>query len=181
MVQFNLGGITFGKPSVFKSVQYGSISIPGGNLSGTATINAVNVNNSVIIYLGSSGHSDYYAIHMARVEITSSTQVTAYLGYSGGGYAMTINFVVFEFYSGYIKSRQPGTITMSSSDSGTFTINAVNTSKAVLFYSGQTQEYADNGENHARVTLTNSTTVTAIRDAGYPYDTVVGFTVVEFY
>lgn len=85
-----------------------------------------------------------------------------------------------------IKSIQSGTITIAAaSTSNTATITAVNTNNAWVQWVGESfpQSSADPGVIRGRVTLTNSTTVTAERsDGGGAGDALtVGYTVIELY
>jgi hypothetical protein len=78
-----------------------------------------------------------------------------------------------------IKSIQYGTITTNAVTTGSATITAVNTAKAVLIHLGA---WAPTTPGYAtvRIALTNSTTVSAFgaSDSGLGYE--VGFVVVEF-
>lgn len=77
-----------------------------------------------------------------------------------------------------IKSIQYGTIAITSPDtSATGTINAVDTTKAALFYLGQSNS---SNNSPVRITLTNSTTVTATRGADSGGTATVSFMVLEF-
>jgi len=81
---------------------------------------------------------------------------------------------------GTIKSVQYGTVTANSgSASGTATITAVNTAKAMLFFLGAENTAADS-PTMLRLGLTNSTTVTGYKRTGADA-TKAGFMVVEFY
>lgn len=83
-----------------------------------------------------------------------------------------------------IKSIQRGTITIPAGQiSGSATITAVNTSKTILRFLGvRTNEPTDADGSNARLWLTNSTTVGAVRGV-YPttYSTFVGFEAVEYF
>lgn len=77
-----------------------------------------------------------------------------------------------------IKSIQYGSIVITSSTtSGTATITAVDTNKAALLNLGTKVSVAGQDNN---ITLTNSTTVTASRDAQTGGSSTVRFCVVEF-
>lgn len=80
----------------------------------------------------------------------------------------------------YIKSIQKVSIIVSNSTSNTATIASVNTSNTVIFFaSEETDETSALEEVLVRVTLTNSTTVTATLDTA-PHFVDVRVTVVEF-
>ena len=82
---------------------------------------------------------------------------------------------------GSIKAIYTGTIAMTNggSTTGTATITAVNTSRAICLLNGVRCDFADNVSNFATVVLTNSTTVTAQR-GGTNGVTTVAYTVIEF-
>jgi hypothetical protein len=64
-----------------------------------------------------------------------------------------------QFSSGAVKSIQRGTLSISSSTTGTATISSVNTSKTELRYLGISSGSA--GSDVTRIVLTNATTITA--------------------
>ena len=80
-----------------------------------------------------------------------------------------------------VKSIQVGSITIAAtSDTNTAAIAAVDVNKAVCLFSGCIGGGPNATDILARIALTNSTTVTATR-AGTNNNTIVGFTVLEFY
>ena len=87
-----------------------------------------------------------------------------------------------------IRRVQTGAVTVNAaSASGTATITAVNVTSAFLVALGVTTTYAGSGtgddrvsESQPRLELTNSTTVTATRDAGTNGTLTMGFVVLEF-
>jgi sulfite reductase alpha subunit-like flavoprotein len=81
-----------------------------------------------------------------------------------------------------IKSIQQGTITVANaSASNTATISSVDTAKAVVMYGGHTATSNGVAASMARCTLTNATTVTVDRAAGFLTNPVIfNYTVVEF-
>lgn len=84
-----------------------------------------------------------------------------------------------------IKSIQPVEITIASgSNSNTATITAVNTEKTVILYNGQrsSDSSLNPAEDFIRITLTNSTTVTANTNTTNAANSrIICATVVEFY
>lgn len=83
---------------------------------------------------------------------------------------------------GTFKGLQRGSISLSSSTSATATITAVDTSKAKLKNLGWSIDSTGDARDCARVTLTNSTTITANRgNAGVTAATVVSWEVEEVY
>lgn len=79
-------------PSGLKSVQRGTISV-SGSLSATATISAVNTAKSELRVLGWTNTT---AANTARVELTSSTVVTAYQSVVTG--TTDVSWELSEFY-----------------------------------------------------------------------------------
>ena len=82
-----------------------------------------------------------------------------------------------------VKSTQQGTITTAAnSTTGTATITAVNTTKVQLTVLGQTIGSANTTEGDlARLTLTNSTTLTVVRVTNTANFPTINYRLVEFY
>ena len=79
-----------------------------------------------------------------------------------------------------IKSIQRGVITWSGSTAGNATITAINTTKYRLKFLGY--DNSDGSISYApRLSLTNSTTVTATRNSSAAVQSKVGFEVIEYY
>ena len=190
MVEISFGGFTFGKKSIIKSIQQGTITLAG--TSNTASINSV-VESNCILYMNGAravftasgatvGEFSYY------ICLTNSTTVTA-KKYWDGDADFTVGFTIVEYYPGIIKSRQDIEATMPAGGSeGTANINSVNTSKSFINYRGlradttvySNVQYARRG--WARLVLTNSTTVTVYgHSAGGGSAFVISFEVIEFY
>jgi len=97
------GGVT----AFVKNVQHGSITMDGETLSDTATIDAVVLANSYIIWSGTSqanSSEDAYYKSAVRLALTNTTTVTANMGRLG--YSNTIvKFCVVEFEEGVIKTN----------------------------------------------------------------------------
>lgn len=91
--------------STVKSVQRGTLTFSGE--TATATINAVDVNKSIVIHggsswLGTGGTSGDYATYSGlwdvRLMLTDSTTVTATVGYYQPAYTGPTTWQVIEFY-----------------------------------------------------------------------------------
>lgn len=82
-----------------KAIYRGTIEIIGAaTYSNTATIAAVDINKSIISFLGAE-QDDYGDFKFARVELTNATTVTAYRnGISAAGATTTIGYQVVEYY-----------------------------------------------------------------------------------
>lgn len=175
------GGFVGTIPGLIKSVQRGSISIAGA-FSATATISAIVLANSLIVY---GGHTTDDAgttmpVTTAAVELTNTTTVTASNGLNSG--TQIVAYEVIEFYPGVLRSVQRGTISVGgAATSVTATITSVDITKASAFFLGYTiAVIAQNNLHHVRVVLTNSTTVTATV-AAVGGGNVAGYQVVEFF
>ena len=82
--------------------------------------------------------------------------------------------------TGIIKSIQRGTINLTSASSGTATISSVTTSKAVLYFLGYDSNNDYIPDAAVRLSLTNSTTITANKN-GSTGIAAVNWQVVEYY
>lgn len=80
-----------------------------------------------------------------------------------------------------IKSIQRGTITVTSASSATATITSVNTAKCELRMLGYGVDSPGDHQYVPRLTLTNSTTITATRNVSDGISTTVSWELTEFY
>lgn len=135
--------------------------------STTQVITSVNANNALVIWAGSNANS---GISEARTEqravLTNGTTVTINVN-TAFSIAANYNFFVLEFIAGVLNSNvQRGTTTLTTVNSNTSTITAVNTTNTLtnfLRYTA-TQTAADITDSVTAVALTNSTTVTTARN-----------------
>jgi hypothetical protein len=171
----------FGALSFVRSVQRGTIAVAAAALTGTATITTVGLTNSLLVFNGSQSDNSLDAMNKAltRVELTNATTVTATRNTVGE--IQTVSYEVIEFWPGVIKQVQRGTITMTTASSATATIDGVTMAKALVEALGFSQTNIDGASVIlSRLTLTNSTTVTANRTTGTG-NVTIGYQVVEFY
>ena len=178
------GGVT----AFVKNVQHGSITM-NSETSDTATIDAVVLANSYIIWSGTSqadSFDDVYYESAVRLALTNTTTVTANMGELGDGNTI-VKFCVVEFEEGVIKTNQSGVITLKDNvhTSRTATLGTeVAMDKSMCLYLGQTADFwGDNDELFANLALTDVDTVTATRDADGGDDNItitIGYQVVEF-
>ncbi|NDF11896.1 MAG: hypothetical protein EB060_03650 [Proteobacteria bacterium] len=168
------------------SVQEVAITIGSGATSNTASITSVNTSNAHVIFNGFL--TDITTLGGAnkiqpRVELTSSTVVTAYRNTAGG--SVTVRATVIEWDSAWIQSIQTGTITIAAgSSSNTGTVSSVTTGNSAVIYLGQTATDTATDDCYparfaTRLTLTNATTITASRGTTTSAVTV-GYALVEF-
>lgn len=124
----------WGASSLVKSVQRGTINITTGG-SASATITAVDLNNSIIRYLNfTNGALNQYDF-LPMLELTNATLVNAYR-YSTDPNGTTVSFEVVEYLPGVIKSVQRGNATFASTTPKNTTITEVNLNKAQLDFMG---------------------------------------------
>ncbi len=164
--------------SQIKSIQRATIAITGAT-SNTATVTAVDPNNSRLRFLGWSDSSTLTGPQgLVRIALTNSTTITANVVTSPGADTASVSFELIEYQPGVIKSVQRGTITDPTT---TATITAVNTVKTELDYLGNTTANTAGifTTQFTRLVLTNATTVTA--SSGANDGQVTGFQVVEWF
>lgn len=164
-----------GGGSALQSIQFGTISMTTGQAFNTAAISAVVLANSVVIPLGATWGAvgDVWDTMGIKLALTSTTQVTASRFTQDGTGTPTVSFVVLEFAAGVVKSNQDFDVTMNAVNTNTATISAVTVAKSVIIPRGWTYDSAlADGISSAgttlirtlgNLTLTNTTTVTAVR------------------
>jgi hypothetical protein len=172
----------FGQRSFVKSIQQVSKAMTA--TTGTVTINAVDVNNSIVLFDGTTAPSGASPTTCnCYVELTNSTTVT--FTRSSNASNCTTKATIVEFYPGVVKSVQRGVITITgTTTSGTATITAVDTGKATLNMRGFTDNVGTVGDGWVSIVLTNATTVTANRGNGAAIGSVnssISWEVVEYY
>ena len=94
-----MAGITSYPPlGAIKSIQAGTISIAGANVTNTATVTAVDTTKAVLTFLG-------YSMDVAnpecsvRIALTNSTTITATRSSTGGGTTTSIvGYFLTEYY-----------------------------------------------------------------------------------
>lgn len=165
--------------SLIRSVQRGEIVIAGSSASNTATITAVNMNNSLLRFLGCTpGGAELPDASFARLAFTNATTITATRDDVGGGDNLTVAYEVVEYVPGVIKSIQRGTIT-AVAGSATASITAVNTAKSHVDSLGyETNNGGTDNTWLPRLDLQDSTTV---RVRATAVDALIGYQVVEWF
>ncbi len=181
-----MGGMVglWGVSSLIKSVQRGTISTTAA--SATATIAAVDVANTILVYNGMTQTqvNNNWSVGQGKVVLTDATTVTGSI-YTNIGTAVW-SYEVIEFLPGIVKSVQAGTITLYGTAPYTATITAVNTSKTACMFLGYTMasELTPATDRATRIELTASTTVTATYIEAPPDPqtiNIASYRVVEFY
>ena len=95
----------------------------------------------------------------------------------------TVYGTVVEFTAAAVDSVQQGTVEIAFvNTSGTASISSVDTSRAALFYLGQTNTSSTTGSNalHGRIALSSATQIRADRDTASSAVVTMGYCVVEF-
>jgi hypothetical protein len=163
-------------------IQRASITIAGGGAtSNTATIIAVDVSRTRIVWLGTEdngagGNADTVC---CRVELTDPTTVTASCN-SASAQVRIVSFEVIEYHPGVIRRIQRGTLATSAATAGTATLTGVDTARTTLDGLGFTTTGAGTGPGTFGGTwvLTNATTVTFTSIGSF--DRTVGYQAVEW-
>jgi hypothetical protein len=163
-----------------KRIQQGTIAIAGATTTNTATISAVSLANTILLWAGTST-TDNTTITVddgtfAHLTLTNATTVTATRG--DAAFTTTIGYIVLEFFPGVIKSVQYGTM---AGNGATATITTVNTLKSYVSCLGEygpTADAAGLAAGFGTLTLTNATTVTS---GGGTASSVIRFIVVEWF
>jgi len=180
-----IADISGGGGGFVKSINQINITMGGGSSSNTATISAVDMDNSYIVFTGSSAYETNTTDHYhGTLVLTNSTTVTAQRAGTSGDFRAT-GYVV-ELESGIINSIQRGTFVMAQD--GGFpaqvvdeTITSVDLSKTFV-----TSSYRSDGSNgvahwKTNLYLQNATTLRAVRMSQYKSDAcTVAYEVVEF-
>lgn len=164
------------QPGFVKSIQRGTIAIAPAASSNTATITAVDLANARLRFLGFSITAASTNDKMClKIVFTNATTITATVN-TATDITVTASFEVTEYWPGVIKSVQRGTV----AGNATATITTVNTAKTEVDCLGSSGSDANtNITSVARLTLTNSTTVTPT-SVGGAADTV-SYQVVEWF
>jgi len=173
--------------SLIKSIQSGTTTIAINTTTNTSTVTAVVVANSVLLNLGST-HSNAAETNAGRwnlrISLTNTTTITATNYASGPASTPIVSWMLVEFLPGVIKTRQEGTIALTTVASATATVTAVTVQKSALFpigWSGGADPAVGEGAT-ARLAVTNATTITATKigtSAVIPM--TVGYQLVEFF
>jgi hypothetical protein len=160
-----------GAVTYLQSVQLFEITIASAGSSNTATISSVDATRSVIFLTGFTTTYSGTTLRdfIPSVTLTNSTTVTAQRGDVDAS-TVTVRGYVAEFTSAAVDSVEYGTISLANGvGSNTATISAVTTARTSVFHLGQTSNVANatstEGNIYHTLTLTDSTTITADRNA----------------
>lgn len=140
-------GIGIGGGSNIKSIQRGEFQLSSPQ-SQSITISAIDTTKSILKFTVSypnSGQSSMQPQYSAfRGEITNSTTISFTRGVNTSAAYVVISWEVIEFNN--VKSLQSGNLSYSTNAAESIvTVNSINTSKALLFFSFST----NNSDNDA--------------------------------
>ena len=179
-----MGGMVslWGASSLIKSVQRGTFDLGAPAVtSGTATIAAVDLANSIITHTGKDYGGSSATVYeiVTRLELTNTTTVTFYINNAIAA-GRILGYEVIEFRPGVLKSSQRGTISAAAA-SATASITEVDVNKSLVFNLGHTSNFTTYQANttFVRMALTNGTTVTEFE--GGSIQVTVGYQVAEFF
>lgn len=173
-----------------KSLQSGTITISGSNLTNTATVASVVPANTILLFLGHNGDNTGQAdmaTGAAYLSLTNATTITATRGFQNGTNVCVVVYQLMEFWPGVVSVQHSSITIGASGTTATQTINAVDVTRATIVYGGYHQQSAGTVPwaigIAPRLALTNATTVTVTRNDN-PGDargtTVTGFCVAEW-
>lgn len=152
-----------GSGAGLKSVQQRTITL-GAATTATDTITAVDPANTELVLLGVSSPSSATDLSQSSVSIdlTNATTVTAF-HFSTSGFNFTVSYEVREYYPGFLRSVQRGTLTMTATPKtaalATTLTDITRCRTANLGFTTSTTTY--DGQIIPRLALTNATTLTA--------------------
>lgn len=191
------GTVNSGRTALAKQVQRGTFTQSAGVATGTATISAVVLVNTIHSYLGytsdngTHGFGDFIGGHIGRLDLTNTTTLTSNFTTTSDGDINTISYEVMEFQPGVLQNCQRGTISVvATGTSATGTITAVDTTKSILLQQGWgTPSYSWASaagllqSQAVKSVLTNGTTVTTTvtNTGGATTGAMMGYTVSTWY
>lgn len=182
------GDGTVGTPSPASSgyvlsVQNVAITIAINTTSNTATISGVSSRAFILFqgYTTTVGSAGGNHNNCARVELTNTTTVTAYIDTSISNQTTTVYAQVVDCTSSLITSIQTGTISVTNGNaSNTASVSAVTNANTAVHYLGATNSNTSNSLTTADFGVSLSgTTVTATR-VNSTGNCTVGYIVIEF-
>jgi len=167
--------------SIITSAQTGTVVITSGLTTNTASITAVDPDNSVVIFGGQSGASANTVGNnfFSYLELDDASTVRATRKGTTG--ILTVQYTVLEFTSDAMAAVvQKGIIDITSGTTGTDTITAVGSTAVVLYLGSCSTSTGTSGVHSCSVELTDSTTITATAGVSVSSNTLtVSYMVLE--
>lgn len=165
-----------------QSVQYGTVTIGGSDLTGTASITGVDITRSAIFYLGLTvnGFPSFPRDVYSRVELTDTDTVTATRGNADAS-IITVSYCVVQFGQSVIASVQQKTKSVSGTElSYTDSVANAVLGRSILLYNGVSTSSLGNARNNFTMQLTDESTVTFTRGSSTSTTSVIGYTTLVF-
>lgn len=176
------GCIVDASPGLIDSVEYGTVTIAAGNSTGTATISAVNANNTVLHFLGFLNADSTLAPNVQYPRLSySGTTVTATTNTATVSNTVA-GFVVIQFKGAVLNQNvQSFSTSFNGATSTTQAITSSSLNNSLIFWSGYTSSETTNNHSRSdcRHELTNATTVT-LTSSGLALDITSNYFVIEF-
>ena len=157
-----------------QGTQSGTVTLAAGNASTTATITAVNLSRSFLVFSTTADDADSGSAHV-RGQLTDSTTVT--FNRDTTGPAVSISWTVVEYASGV--SVQRGTFTGAASTTENITISSIDTAKSFPIVSLQAAGTIFGEDDFIKAKLTTSTNL-ELAMPSFPSTVYVEWQVVEF-
>ena len=161
-----MGGLVslWGQSSLIKSIQRGTIFMSVAQTSNTASINAVDLANSVLRFCGQTngGAGDTTTAYaLAGISVVGTTVTATRISTFAGGTNCTASWELVEYFPGVFKSIQRGTKLFIGAAAATQAITEVNPNKSVLESVGLTGDgNGFSGTYFPYGVMTNGTTIT---------------------
>lgn len=182
----------WGSSSLIRSSQHGLITLGNATATATATIDAVDTAQSIVLWSGGYGNQNTGnppSSTFSVVDLTNATTITATRGSTSGANTLYVPYQVCEFAPGVFRSIQSGTVSMGNGVStNTATITGVNTGKSICVFRGWYTNDTTTGTTPwdfqmwgVSQRLTNSTTITVNRYLSNVYTVTVAYSVLEFF
>lgn len=177
-----ISGSVGGVGGVISSMQRGLVTIAADVTTGTATVTAVDLANTVIRLNGYIGNNVTIEEQLSRIDLTNSTTIT-FTRDTAGSVTSIAAFNLKEYKPGIIKSIQSGTITKSFSNFlDNLSVTSVDLNKSELIHLGSTSTDATN-TNYPRafthIQMTSSTNI-RVTVAQNNTEVVTGWMLVEY-
>lgn len=166
--------------SAFADVQYGSITISATDTSNTGTISTIDVDRSVVIYLGHTVNAAASSLGTSfpGLVITDPTTITATR--AGTLNDTTISFCVLQLSSSVVNSvQQVQAQTTLGNTVGTAAIVSVDMANSLILFGGINANTANINNFFHSVQLTDPTTIAITRAGAVSVTSTVFLTVLE--
>ena len=152
---------------IIKSVQQGTIQIPVNLYQADTTINAVNLDSTLLLFMGLfiPGGANIEKL-LTRIQFVDATTVRAIRLVTDATHTPSIGFAVVEFEPTTINSVQSGVIEFAAGETDkTALIASVDLNKSIIAYLGHGATTSSNlfPHDYARLELDDNTHVRAVR------------------